>query len=366
MKKAIKRILSFFLVLVTIASLAVPAFAASGSINDTAKEELPNQSNISIRGYGYKTSGTIKCYTDSSLKNRGSAWIDLRTDECYIQKIANGGKALYIKFPIGGGRYISRWFSTKDFLGIESIGGKFPVYRVTKQLTTYKRSNGGAKYGYAGVGDKIYLINMNSEFVTIIYPLSAGGYKIGHVKYNSFQNCTEIIGNDNVSSAFVHPMNNYQNYTQWGDRPSYRNGSSTQYHVGVDYMSNSDRNIYAFADGIVISSGWQNANGNYVLIEHSIPDSNGNMKTVYSFYGHLSKRSVSAGQTVSAGTTIGEVGKTGSSGNGVDHLHFAIIDYKWASGGVYGYVTKFSGNKVTYDNVTYYSPYYIIEHGCLP
>ena len=367
MKKLLRQIISILLILAAVASLAIPAFASSGINYDTAKEALPNQSSISIRTYGYKTSGIIKSYTSSSLGYRGSAWIDLKTDECYIQKIDNGGKALYIKFPVGGGKYITRWFSAIEFLGIDSVGNKFPVYTVTKQMTTYKRSNGGAKYGYAGAGDKIYLINANSSYATIVYPLSAGGYKIGHVLRSTFQNCTKIIGTAGNSSTFVHPMKNFhKNYTQWGVRPSYRNGSSRQYHAGVDYMSNSDRNIYAFANGTVVSSGWQNANGNYILIQHRIPDANGNMKTVYSFYGHLAERWVGKGQNVSAGTAVGRVGSTGSSAGSAVHLHFAVIDYKWTSGGVYGYVTKFSGNKVKYDGITYYNPYYIVDHGCLP
>lgn len=160
--------------------------------------------------------------------------------------------------------------------------------------------------------------------------------------------------------------NFHKNYTQWGVKPSYRSGA-LQYHAGVDYMSNTDDNIYAFASGKVVPVGWQNANGNYVLIQHDgVKDKNGNTKTVYSFYAHLNSYCVKNGQTVSAGQKIGFVGKTGESAGSARHLHFAVIDYKWTSGGVYGYVSAFSGDKVTYNGVTYYNPYYIVTNGRLP
>lgn len=363
-----KQVLSLLMLVVIIGSLAVPVAAASSvSIDETAKEALPIQSGISIRSYGQKNSGTIKCFTNESLSTRGTAWIDLKTDECYITRVANNGKALYIKFPIGGNKYLSRWFSAAEFLGV-NVASEFPVYNVTQKMTTYRRSNGGAQYGYAGVGDKIYLLSMNQNYVCILYPLtSAGQYKIGYVKHTTFQNCAEIIHSDlSTSSTFVHPMSNYHTrFTQWNDRPGYRSGAARQYHVGVDYSSATDSNIYAFGAGKVVSYGYQQANGNFILIEHQIPNQSGKLQTVYSFYGHLDVIYVKNGQKVSAGTVIGKMGKTGSSAGNVEHLHFAIIDYCWKSGGVYGYTTKFSGNKVTYQNVTYYNPYYVIQNGSL-
>lgn len=156
--------------------LTIPATLAS--ISPTTKEALPNLSNISIRTYAKNTSGKIYCYTDPNLKTRGSGWIDLKNDECAILKVANSGKALYIKYPIGNGRTTCRWFSSEEFLGV-NMATKWPVVTVTKNMTTYKRSNGGAAYGYA-----------------------AGGYKIGYVKHQTFRNNARIIGTTTSSSAF--------------------------------------------------------------------------------------------------------------------------------------------------------------------
>lgn len=169
-----------------------------------------------------------------------------------------------------------------------------------------------------------------------------------------------FVEEQSTSNTFIHPMKNFsKKYTQWCVYPSYVSGSRT-HHAGVDYISD-DPTVYAFTNGTVVAAGFNNANGNYVLIEHTISG-----KKVYSFYGHLDSYNVSVNQTVSAGTPIGIVGETGSSSHGIVHLHFAIIDYKWTNGGVYGYVTEFSGNKVNYENVNYYNPYYVIAYGKLP
>lgn len=145
----------------------------------------------------------------------------------------------------------------------------------------------------------------------------------------------------------------------WGENVNGGGYSSSRvYHLGADLIGSSD-NVYATANGTVVRSGWNNANGNYVVIQHSISG-----KTIYSFYAHLSSRSVSQGTSVSKGQKIGVVGNTGSSSRG-KHLHFAMMDTLW-NGSYYGYSTYFTGNKVYYQGVTYYNPIYIVQNGRLP
>ncbi len=77
--------------------------------------------------------------------------------------------------------------------------------------------------------------------------------------------------------------------------------------------------VFASAGGVVQRTGYGNVSGNYVRIEHS----NG----VVSFYGHLSKIVMSAGQKVSQGQVLGFVGYTGvtiPSGPAGCHLHFDV------------------------------------------
>ena len=99
----------------------------------------------------------------------------------------------------------------------------------------------------------------------------------------------------------------------FGNRKSPTTGAST-YHQGVDLDTGTGWPVWAARAGVVIFSGWGNAAGNYITIDHQ--------DGFRSVYMHLSSRSVSVGQIVSAGQTIGTTGSTGVSTG--DHLHFGI------------------------------------------
>lgn len=60
--------------------------------------------------------------------------------------------------------------------------------------------------------------------------------------------------------------------------------------------------------------------GNYVLLEHAYILKDGSTVTLYTRYAHMGSVSVSEGQTVAAGATLGTVGSTGSSTG--FHLHY--------------------------------------------
>ena len=99
----------------------------------------------------------------------------------------------------------------------------------------------------------------------------------------------------------------------FGNRVSPTTGAST-YHQGVDLDTGTGDPVYATRAGVVTFSGWGNAAGNYIKIDHQDGFS--------SIYMHLSASYVKAGQIVSAGQTIGATGATGITTG--DHLHFGI------------------------------------------
>ncbi len=105
----------------------------------------------------------------------------------------------------------------------------------------------------------------------------------------------------------------------FGYRKSPTSGAST-YHQGIDIDGNTGDAVWAAKAGTVIVAGWGSAAGNYVKIDHR--------DGTTSIYMHLNSISVSVGQNVSAGKTIGTMGSTGVSTG--DHLHFGIT-----VGGVY-------------------------------
>jgi len=86
-------------------------------------------------------------------------------------------------------------------------------------------------------------------------------------------------------------------------------------HRGVDYAAPKGTPVYAAGNGKVIKTGYSNANGKYVFIQH------GNTYTTK--YLHLSKISVKQGQTVKQRHQIGAVGSTGYATG--PHLHYEFL-----------------------------------------
>ena len=90
---------------------------------------------------------------------------------------------------------------------------------------------------------------------------------------------------------------------------------TTKYHCGVDIAAGAGTTIAAAAGGTVQIAEKSDSYGYYCVIYHS----NG----LTTLYAHMnSMPTVSVGQTVSAGQTIGYVGSTGWSTG--PHLHFEI------------------------------------------
>lgn len=119
-----------------------------------------------------------------------------------------------------------------------------------------------------------------------------------------------------VSGTFIWPVPGYYNIT------SYFGQRWGRLHGGIDIASAGiyGKPIVAAADGVVIAAGFNKGGyGNWVMINHGTHDG----KQYATVYGHMCKApSVSTGQKVKQGQTIGYVGSTGNStGN---HCHFEI------------------------------------------
>lgn len=83
-------------------------------------------------------------------------------------------------------------------------------------------------------------------------------------------------------------------------------------HTGVDFRAETGTPIFAAGPGKVVTAEYSGGYGNMVEIEHA----NG----LSTRYAHMSAISVSVGQTVTTGMTVGRVGSTGRSTG--PHLHY--------------------------------------------
>lgn len=87
------------------------------------------------------------------------------------------------------------------------------------------------------------------------------------------------------------------------------------FHSGVDIGEHENAPVRVTADGIVISTGYDNSRGNNILVDHS----NG----LQTLYMHLNQILVRKGDKLNKGDKIGLVGSTGRSTG--FHLHYEMI-----------------------------------------
>ena len=103
--------------------------------------------------------------------------------------------------------------------------------------------------------------------------------------------------------------------TPWTSRPSSHYGPRRRrFHYGLDLAQPTGEPIYAAFDGVVRISKYNKSYGNLVILHHT----NG----LETYYAHMSKRNVVAGQQVKSGEVIGLCGNTGRSFG--SHLHFEV------------------------------------------
>ena len=114
--------------------------------------------------------------------------------------------------------------------------------------------------------------------------------------------------------------------------PTYRFGSTQggqrAIHHGVEFVNEHGTPVLAAANGVVVVAGddYQTVYaqrpdfyGNLVIIQHELPAFS---VPVYTLYAHLSEVTVTIGQSVTTGETIGLVGFTGTAIG--SHLHFEV------------------------------------------
>lgn len=178
------------------------------------------------------------------------------------------------------------------------------------------RTGPSTKYriiGGVNSGQTFKYLGRKGNWTKIIY----GGEKryvyAGYVKKYKLSSKKSYAKKASVSSGFLRPTSGP--VTQGYGAASGRYGYT--FHNGIDFGAATGTTVRATASGKVIKSGYQGAYGNYVMMTHKM-----NGLSYTSVYAHLSSRSVRAGQSISKGTKIGNVGSTGNSTG--SHLHFEL------------------------------------------
>lgn len=115
------------------------------------------------------------------------------------------------------------------------------------------------------------------------------------------------------SGQFMWPTDSRYITSEFGGRIHPITGIYTG-HTGIDIGASYGDPVYAAESGTVILADWYGGYGYAVIIDHG--------SGISTLYGHNSSLSVSAGQTVSRGQVIANVGSTGWSTG--PHCHFEV------------------------------------------
>ena len=125
-----------------------------------------------------------------------------------------------------------------------------------------------------------------------------------------------VAGSANTGGGWVYPVNARLNSNfGWRVHPIY---GTKKLHAGVDFPVACGVPVGAAHSGRVIARTYNSGAGNKIILSHGIM----NGRLVTTSYHHLQGYAQPVGAEVSAGTTVGYVGTTGSSTG--CHLHFEV------------------------------------------
>ena len=220
-------------------------------------------------------------------------------------------------------------FTAADVQGeIESLFDE--MYELTLNPTTETRTRTVTKTGTRTVTDPVtgeeteeeYEYEEEEEYtVTILeVTLTAKDLNVvaaGHMDSEQKEIYALYNETHGLTQQFYTPLNLYwYNYVSsyYGYRINPVTGAE-QLHRGVDIAVPTGTTVLAAMDGTVTTAAYDSYYGNYVVIE----DSNGYCTK----YAHMDTLSVSAGQIVKHGDSIGTTGNTGSSTG--SHLHIECL-----------------------------------------
>lgn len=89
------------------------------------------------------------------------------------------------------------------------------------------------------------------------------------------------------------------------------------FHKGIDMAAQEGSNVHSAADGTVVACDYDEIGGWYIVINHT--------DCLQTYYGHLSKILVKAGDGIRAGQVIALSGNSGKTTG--PHLHFEVVDH---------------------------------------
>lgn len=147
-----------------------------------------------------------------------------------------------------------------------------------------------------------YTVRRNGEYILRIQP-----ELLGDISYDLQVTAEPSLSNPVAASADQH-IGSFFGVDRDGGRRS---------HEGIDIFADRLTPAVAAADGVISRVGTNNLGGKIVFLR---PQD----RSINLYYAHLDSQTVTSGQRVSIGDTIGLVGNTGNARTTPPHLHFGI------------------------------------------
>jgi len=298
--------------------------------NITLEEPLVLNGYLDIEGNGYKiTSSTYDGSKGVLFKVGSKGYLSLSNITITGEKtsLISNNNYLFLKKVTAhsNGKYVA--IQNQKGASCEIYGGKFTANK-NNILILYQNSktkiDGSATFNAPNNND-IWIagpyasIDFYSATVNDIYVVP------GKQNYIYNHNNKASIGKIEPAFNFLFPVPKYTRVSSEWSKNRTLNGV-TKPHGGIDIAAPKGNAIVASEAGTVVHvKNDADGYGLYLTIKHEEAG-----KTYYTRYAHCSRIVVKAGQTVSRGTKIAEVGSTGNSTG--PHLHFEIRtenDYKF-------------------------------------
>jgi murein DD-endopeptidase MepM/ murein hydrolase activator NlpD len=159
---------------------------------------------------------------------------------------------------------------------------------------------------------------------------------------------THWVDNKLAEKNYRYGIGGYMEHrTLYGRSELFNNGEEPRrLHLGIDIWAKAGTPVYVPLDGKVHSFRDNNNFGDYgptIILEHNL-----NCLTLYSLYGHLSRKDLAGlheGKPVHKGDQIGAFGDIDENGNWPPHLHFQLMFDMEGMRGDYPGVAPFSQQK---------------------
>ncbi len=158
--------------------------------NEIIRDDLSNVASLD-----YDTPMPIKAYTQTTEKTIVYDSIDGKeksnkiysTDLCFIDAVfANGW--CHVNFPLDTGGLDHGYVKTSVFY---DYSYDISIEECTSNLSVYSRSDLSEVIGKTAAGYDMYFVGNTPQAYQIIYPLSAGGYKLGYISKEELDNAEE-------------------------------------------------------------------------------------------------------------------------------------------------------------------------------